>query len=97
MRKSNKCLIFAFVLLIPFHNGIARAESKQQKSTIVVTTSMLACAAQVLLQENQAIEVVRLTPPGSCPGHFDLSPGMLYLCCNQRCWKNKPVAVVAGE
>jgi len=46
-----------------------------EQVTLVVTTSMLEAAAgdyRPALPEG--LEIVRLIPPGSCPGHFDLSP-----------------------
>jgi hypothetical protein len=45
--------------------------------TLVVTTSMLEIAARELLPADGEIRVVTLIPPGSCPGHFDLSPRLL--------------------
>jgi zinc transport system substrate-binding protein len=42
--------------------------------TIVVTTSMLEEAVRDLGEVAARVDVVRLIPPGSCPGHFDLSP-----------------------
>ena len=41
---------------------------------LVVSTSMIEAAARALTAGQAAApEVVRLLPPGSCPGHFDLS------------------------
>ncbi|MBN1808936.1 MAG: zinc ABC transporter substrate-binding protein [Planctomycetes bacterium] len=45
--------------------------------SVVVTTTMLETAARELVGENRELSVVRLLPPGSCPGHFDLSPRMV--------------------
>jgi hypothetical protein len=42
--------------------------------TVVVTTSMLEEAVRALGEAAAGVDVVRLIPPGSCPGHFDLSP-----------------------
>jgi ABC-type Zn uptake system ZnuABC Zn-binding protein ZnuA len=42
-------------------------------ASVVVTTSMLESAIGEL-GPAAGLEVVRLLPPGSCPGHFDLSP-----------------------
>lgn len=42
--------------------------------SVVVTTSMLEQAVHELGDAAAGVEVVRLIPPGSCPGHFDLSP-----------------------
>lgn len=41
---------------------------------VVVTTSMIEAAVAAVSGGPQAgVEIVRLLPPGSCPGHFDLS------------------------
>jgi hypothetical protein len=45
--------------------------------SLVVTTSMLEQAIRELGAATDGVEVVRLVPPGSCPGHFDLSPRSL--------------------
>jgi zinc transport system substrate-binding protein len=42
--------------------------------SIVVTTSMIEEAVHELGDAADGVEMVRLLPPGSCPGHFDLSP-----------------------
>ena len=42
--------------------------------TIVVTTSMLEEAVRSLGDSAAGVDVIRLIPPGSCPGHFDISP-----------------------
>jgi ABC-type Zn uptake system ZnuABC Zn-binding protein ZnuA len=44
------------------------------RPSLVVTTSMLEEAVAELGDAAEGVEVVRLLPPGSCPGHFDLSP-----------------------
>lgn len=43
--------------------------------TVMVTTSMLEAAVAELTPAG--VEVVRLMPPGACPGHFDVSPGQV--------------------
>jgi ABC-type Zn uptake system ZnuABC Zn-binding protein ZnuA len=48
--------------------------AEEQTRTIVVTTSMLERATLDLVADLQSVRVERLLPPGSCPGHFDLSP-----------------------
>jgi zinc transport system substrate-binding protein len=42
--------------------------------TVVVTTSILESAVR---DAAGPVRIVRLLPPGSCPGHFDLSPRFL--------------------
>jgi len=63
-------LVVALAMLIPSQAG---AES----ISLVVTTSMLEQAIRELGAATDGVEVVRLVPPGSCPGHFDLSPRSL--------------------
>jgi zinc transport system substrate-binding protein len=46
-----------------------------QGQPIVVTTTMLETAVRELTGDSA--DVVRLLPPGSCPGHFDLDPGQV--------------------
>lgn len=48
--------------------------STEDAPSVVVTTSMLEEAVHELGEAAAGVEVVRLIPPGSCPGHFDLSP-----------------------
>lgn len=45
--------------------------------TVVVTTSILESAVRDAAGRGTPLNVVRLLPPGNCPGHFDLSPGAL--------------------
>ncbi len=50
-------------------------EQDDPRPVIATTTSYLECAVADLAGER--FRSVRLLPPGSCPGHFDLSPAML--------------------
>lgn len=43
--------------------------------TVMVTTSMLEAAVAELAPPE--VEIVRLMPPGACPGHFDVRPGQV--------------------
>jgi zinc transport system substrate-binding protein len=47
-----------------------------ERPTVVVTTSMLERAAEAVAGTS-GVDIVRLVPPGSCPGHFDLSPSAM--------------------
>jgi zinc transport system substrate-binding protein len=49
---------------------------------VVVTTTLIESAMRDLMGQN--IEVVRLLPPGSCPGHFDLEPGQVAAMASAR-------------
>lgn len=50
------------------------ASAAAKRPSVVVTTSMLGSAIDELGPAAAELEVVRLLPPGSCPGQFDLSP-----------------------
>ena len=56
---------------------IASSVLPGQKKSVVVTTSMLECAAREVLPASESIEIIRLLPPAACPGHFDLSPRII--------------------
>jgi len=45
------------------------------RPVVGVTTSYIECAVRELAGD--ALRTVRLLPPGSCPGHFDVTPGMV--------------------
>ncbi len=45
--------------------------------TVLVTTSLLEAAARELLPPDDPVAVVSLVSPGTCPGHFDLSPRLV--------------------
>ena len=51
--------------------GAAAQSAKRPR--VAVTTSWLECALRDVAGDRFA--VTRLSPPGSCPGHFDLTPG----------------------
>ena len=55
------------------------AGGPESGETIVVTTSMLEHAVNDVSGGVANIEIVTLIPPGSCPGHFDLSPRLVPL------------------
>lgn len=66
------------VLLLPgllALSGCTGRHSPREKPHIGVTTSWLECAVKDIC--GNQFEIVRLLPPGDCPGHFDLSPGTM--------------------
>jgi len=73
MKKSLPILILMIPAVVMFLSG---AEAGR-KRTLVVTTSMLECAAREILPESGDIGIFRLLPPSSCPGHFDISPRVI--------------------
>ncbi|HPB32429.1 MAG TPA: zinc ABC transporter substrate-binding protein [Candidatus Sumerlaeota bacterium] len=50
-------------------------ENPDNRPVVAVTTSYLECAVLELLGERARI--LRLAPPGMCPGHYDISPGQV--------------------
>lgn len=67
--------VFAAALIVPLLlMGIVNSGSAVDRPSVVVTTSILEEAVHELGEAAAGVDVVRLIPPGSCPGHFDLSP-----------------------
>jgi len=63
-------------------NGCKNTASDQNQPEIAVTNSYLQCVAKDLCEGQK--EVLCLTPPGMCPGHFDISPGQVNKLCKCR-------------
>lgn len=55
--------------------GCHRADAPVNGSKIATTTSYLEAAARDLLGDD--LSVVRLSEPGTCPGHFDIRPSQV--------------------
>ena len=68
--------ILVLLLVFVVTGSTSRTE---QKKPIVVTTSMLECAAREVIPPAQGFDIVRILPPSACPGHFDLSPRVVPL------------------
>ncbi len=51
------------------------ASSSTNKRALAVTTTMIECACRDVAGD--AFQIVRMLPPGGCPGHFDISPRMI--------------------
>ncbi len=62
--------------------GCKNTASDQNQPEIAVTNSYLQCVAKDLCEGQK--EVLCLTPPGMCPGHFDISPGQVNELCKCR-------------
>jgi zinc transport system substrate-binding protein len=72
--KMTRAFVAALgVPLLMLVGGVGSGHA-ENGSTLVVTTSMLEEAVRALGEAAAGVDVVRLIPPGSCPGHFDLSP-----------------------
>jgi len=77
--RRIKLLLLLLLFTLLTETGIVRAD---QQKTIVVTTSMLEEAVREIIPASAAIETIRLIPPASCPGHFDLSPRIVPILRN---------------
>lgn len=72
--KNTVTLILEFILISIV--AISCSSQTNNKSPVVaVTTSYLECAARDIIGDD--ISIVRLVPPGLCPGHFDIAPGII--------------------
>ena len=69
----RSALLYVTVLTLGCHK--VPEGSAARGAQYAVTTSWLECCLRDLL--GPEMPVVRVCPPGSCPGHFDLSPGTL--------------------
>jgi len=69
-----------FCLVLLFIAGITcscswKEESSPGKPCLALTTSYLECAARDIGSTH--FDYFRIAPPGMCPGHFDISPGVI--------------------
>ena len=70
---------FIPILLIVLLPGIilVRSSGFNNTKSVVVSTSMLECAAREIMPASENIGITSILPPSSCPGHFDLSPRII--------------------
>ena len=71
---KNLCVFISIFFCCAFLNCSQKPQNTDVRNA-VVTTSWLECCVKDIAGDD--IEVVRLCPPGSCPGHFDMKPGVL--------------------
>ena len=71
-------LILGFTVAVNSSSAMEE-DRNDQRPTIVVTTTMLEAAVRDALGHSDKLRIIRLLPPGGCPGHFDLSPRALPL------------------
>lgn len=76
MSQTQKSRLFALLTLafLIFAAGCNDA-TLSDRPLIAVTTSWLGCALTDVAGPD--FQIVNLTSPGSCPGHFDMKPGQL--------------------
>ncbi len=70
MRRFLLCMVAG--LLVAASAPAAPSAKTARADTVVVTTSLIETAMNALTRDD--VSVLRLLPPGACPGHFDLDP-----------------------
>jgi zinc transport system substrate-binding protein len=76
MKKISLVCILTFCIFVAGTlSGCKRRGLRQNQPKIAVTNSYLQCIVQDLC--GQETQVLCLTPPGMCPGHFDISPSQV--------------------
>jgi len=81
----DKALSYILVFSVACGLLVAGCENKPGEEScaeIAVTNSYLGCAVRELCGDDT--EVLCLTPPGMCPGHFDISPLQVKQLCGCR-------------
>ncbi len=68
------CMILSLGVILGF-GGCSDKQRSAERPGIGVTTTWLASAVRDIAGRD--VDVVCLLPPGDCPGHFDVSPGMV--------------------
>lgn len=69
----NRFLLYLTILIFLLS---CREEAREDtRISIGITTSYLECAVRDLAGDR--FDYVRIAPPGMCPGHFDLKPGLI--------------------
>ncbi len=82
---KNLCLPHILILLVALSGHLPGCKNKdpgENQSGIAVTNSYLQCVVKDLCGDQ--INILCLTPPGMCPGHFDISPGQVNELCKCR-------------
>ncbi|MBR5605939.1 MAG: hypothetical protein IKW70_05850 [Verrucomicrobia bacterium] len=68
----HQFLLFMFIILLATGCSKQRNSSASDRS-ILLTNSTFESAAREFLSPSE-LEVIRLSEPGTCPGHFDIQP-----------------------
>lgn len=75
MIKTILKILIASVLLLSLPFSI---QSYQEPGIIAATTTLIESALKDALGDDMMnYQIIRIIPPHSCPGHFDLNPGQL--------------------
>ena len=81
----NPSLAHILILLAALSGNLTGCKNKaneQKQPQIAVTNSYLQCVVEDLCKGQT--DILCLTPPGMCPGHFDISPGQVSKLCKCR-------------
>ena len=83
MRKLRlACILILLVVLSGLLTGCKNRDNEQAQPEIAVTNSYLQCVLCDLWPDRK--NILCLTPPGMCPGHFDISPAQVNQLCKCR-------------
>jgi len=82
IKSLSAYILILSVALSGILTGCRNKNSEQKHPEIAVTNSYLQCVVEDLCEGQK--EVLCLTPPGMCPGHFDISPGQVNKLCKCR-------------
>ena len=81
--KLNLSGLLLFLFLICLYSGACNKKANRQNPPeIAVANSYLGCAIRDIC--GSETEILSLSPPGMCPGHFDISPSQVNQLCNCR-------------
>jgi zinc transport system substrate-binding protein len=75
MKRLTIIQIVFYSIILIILCSCSEKKVKDSRIFVGVTTSYLECAVRDLAGDS--FEYVRIAPPGMCPGHFDLKPGLV--------------------
>jgi zinc transport system substrate-binding protein len=81
-KMSLKYILIFSTLLSCILGGCKNTAGDQSRPEIAVTNSYLYCVVDDLCGGRK--DILCLTPPGMCPGHFDISPAQVNRLCKCR-------------
>jgi len=77
MKQSNRHVLRTLTLLLILTPGLVGCSASRppDRPQVVVTTSWLECVLRDVAGDT--FEIIRLSSPGGCPGHFDMKPSQM--------------------
>jgi len=79
---ASVCALLSLIVLGSNLTGCKNEDTQPEQPEIAVTNSYLQCVVSDLSQGQT--KILCLTPPGMCPGHFDISPSQVSQLANCR-------------